>query len=175
MGRTGFYAHPATDAFAVAGGFQHFHIHLAGLGAFATGDALAFIHPNLEEGDPVEEGVEGAQGAEPLAEGTEEDDGQADGGQEDAQLPGEKLAQGRPDTGVDQGKGDGPFHNTLGAEVLTEEGFTQADLVDHENGEEEDHEGQDDILKVGQGLEPLGRKLFGRNFVQNFLEPAEGA
>ena len=175
MGWTGLDAHPATDAFAVAGGFQHFHVHLTSLSTFATGDALAFIQPNLEKGNPVEEGVEGAQGAEPLAEGTEEDDGQADSGQEDAQLPGEELAQGRPDTGVDQGKGDGPFHNTLGAEVFTEEGFTQADLVDHENGEEEDHEGQDDILEVGQGLESLGRKLFGRNFVQNFLEPTEGA
>ena len=152
MGRTGLNAHPATDAFAVAGGFQHFHIHLAGLGAFATGDALAFIHPNLEEGDPIKECVEGAQGAKPLAEGPEEDDGQADGGQEDAQLPGEELAQGRPDTGVDDGQGDSPFHNTLGAEVLAEEGLAQADLVDHENGEEEDHEGQDDILEVGQRL-----------------------
>ncbi len=159
----------------MTGGFQDLHVHLAGLGAFATGDALAFIHPNLEKGDPVEEGVEGAQGAEPLAEGTKEDDGQADGGQEDPQLPGEELAQGCSDTGVDDGKGDGPFQNTLRAEVLAEEGFSKADLVDHENGEEEDHEDQDDILEVGQGFEPLGRELFGRNFVQNFLEPAEGA
>ena len=48
------YAHTAADALSVVGRFRHIHIHLAGFGAFSAGDALVFIHLNLEEGHPVE-------------------------------------------------------------------------------------------------------------------------
>ena len=44
------------------------YTHLAGSGAFPAGDALILIHLHLEEGHPVEQGVERAQRAEPLAE-----------------------------------------------------------------------------------------------------------
>ena len=60
------YAHTAADALSVVGRFRHIHIHLAGFGAFSTGDALVFIHLNLEEGHPVEQRIECTQWAEPL-------------------------------------------------------------------------------------------------------------
>ena len=74
------YAHTAADALSVVGRFRHIHIHLAGFGAFSTGDALVFIHLNLEEGHPVEQRIECTQWAEPLAEGTIEYHAQHDQG-----------------------------------------------------------------------------------------------
>jgi hypothetical protein len=53
----------------MVGRFRHIHIHLAGPGTVSTGDALILVHLHLEEGHPVEQRVECAKRAEPLAEG----------------------------------------------------------------------------------------------------------
>ena len=61
--RTGTDTHPAADALGMVGRFRHIHVHLAGSGAFPTGDALTLVHLHLEKGHPVEQGVERAQRA----------------------------------------------------------------------------------------------------------------
>ena len=168
------YAHTAADALSVVGSFRHIHIHLAGFGAFSTGDALVFVHLNLEEGHPVEQRIERTQRAEPLAEGTIEYHAQHDHRQQDAEFPGKQAPQCRSDAGIGKGQRDGSLQHTLRAEVLAEEGVAHAHIVHEERRQQKDHHQQNGILEVRQGLQlPCGELLRG-NFMQQILKPPEG-
>ena len=168
------YAHTAADALSVVGRFRHIHIHLAGFGAFSTGDALVFIHLNPEEGHPVEQRIERTQRAEPLAEGTIEQHAQHDHRQQDAELPGKQAPQCRSDAGIGKGQRNGSLQHTLRAEVLAEEGVAHAHIVHEERRQQKDHHQQNGILEVRQGLQlPCGELLRG-NFMQQILKPPEG-
>ena len=168
------YAHTAADALSVVGRFRHIHIHLAGFGAFSTGDALVFIHLNLEEGHPVEQRIECTQWTEPLAEGTIEYHAQHDHRQQDAEFPGKQATQCRSDAGIGKGQRDGSLQHALRAEVLAEEGVAHAHIVHEERRQQKDHHQQNGILKVRQGLQlPCGELLRG-NFMQQLLKPPEG-
>ena len=168
------YAHTAADALSVVGRFRHIHIHLAGFDAFSAGDALVFIHLNLEEGHPVEQRIECTQWAEPLAEGTIEHHAQHDHRQQDAEFPGKQAPQCRSDAGIGKGQRDGSLQHTLRAEVLAEEGVAHAHIVHEERRQQKDHHQQNGILKVRQGLQlPCGELLRG-NFMQQILKPPEG-
>ena len=168
------YAHTAADALSVVGRFRHIHIHLAGFGAFSAGDALVFIHLNLEEGHPVEQRIERTQWAEPLAEGTIEYHAQHDHRQQDAEFPGKQAPQCRSDAGIGKGQRDGSLQHTLRAEVLAEEGVAHAHIVHEERRQQKDHHQQNGILEVRQGLQlPCGELLRG-NFMQQILKPPEG-
>ena len=168
------YAHTAADALSVVGRFRHIHIHLAGFGAFSTGDALVFIHLNPEEGHPVEQRIECTQWAEPLAEGTIEYHAQHDHRQQDAEFPGKQAPQCRSDAGIGKGQRDGSLQHTLRAEVLAEEGVAHAHIVHEERRQQKDHHQQNGILEVRQGLQlPCGELLRG-NFMQQILKPPEG-
>ena len=168
------YAHTAADALSVVGRFRHIHIHLAGFGAFSTGDALVFIHLNPEEGHPVEQRIERAQRAEPLAEGTIEHHAQHNHRQQDAEFPGKQAPQCRSDAGIGKGQRDGSLQHALRAEVLAEEGVAHAHIVHEERRQQKDHHQQNGILKVRQGLQlPCGELLRG-NFMQQILKPPEG-
>ena len=168
------YAHTAAYALSVVGRFRHIHIHLAGFGAFSTGDALVFIHLNPEEGHPVEQRIECTQWAEPLAEGTIEYHAQHDHRQQDAEFPGKQAPQCRSDAGIGKGQRDGSLQHTLRAEVLAEEGVAHAHIVHEERRQQKDHHQQNGILEVRQGLQlPCGELLRG-NFMQQILKPPEG-
>ena len=168
------YAHTAADALSVVGRFRHIHIHLAGFGAFSTGDALVFIHLNPEEGHPVEQRIERTQWAEPLAEGTIEYHAQHDHRQQDAEFPGKQAPQCRSDAGIGKGQRDGSLQHTLRAEVLAEEGVAHAHIVHEERRQQKDHHQQNGILEVRQGLQlPCGELLRG-NSMQQILKPPEG-
>lgn len=168
------YAHTAADALSMVGRFRHIHIHLAGFGAFSTGDALVFIHLNPEEGHPVEQRIECTQWAEPLAEGTIEYHAQHDHRQQDAEFPGKQAPQCRSDAGIGKGQRDGSLQHTLRAEVLAEEGVAHAHIVHEERRQQKDHHQQNGILEVRQGLQlPCGELLRG-NFMQQILKPPEG-
>ncbi len=168
------YAHTAADALSVVGRFRHIHIHLAGFGAFSAGDALVFIHLNLEEGHPVEQRIECTQWAEPLTEGTIEYHAQHDHRQQDAEFPGKQAPQCRSDAGIGKGQRDGSLQHTLRAEVLAEEGVAHAHIVHEERRQQKDHHQQNGILEVRQGLQlPCGELLRG-NFMQQILKPPEG-
>ena len=168
------YAHTAADALSVVGRFRHIHIHLAGFGAFSTGDALVFIHLNPEEGHPVEQRIECTQWAEPLAEGTIEYHAQHDHRQQDAEFPGKQAPQCRSDAGIGKGQRDGSLQHALRAEVLAEEGVAHAHIVHEERRQQKDHHQQNGILEVRQGLQlPCGELLRG-NFMQQILKPPEG-
>ena len=168
------YAHTAAYALSVVGRFRHIHIHLAGFGAFSTGDALVFIHLNPEEGHPVEQRIECTQWAEPLAEGTIEYHAQHDHRQQDAEFPGKQAPQCRSDAGIGKGQRDGSLQHTLRAEILAEEGVAHAHIVHEERRQQKDHHQQNGILEVRQGLQlPCGELLRG-NFMQQILKPPEG-
>ena len=162
------YAHTAADALSVVGRFRHIHIHLAGFGAFSAGDALVFIHLNLEEGHPVEQRIECTQWAEPLAEGTIEYHAQHDHRQQGAEFPGKQAPKCRSDAGIGKGQ------HALRAEILAEEGVAHAHIVHEERRQQKDHHQQNGILEVRQGLQlPCGELLRG-NFMQQILKPPEG-
>ena len=57
------YTHATADTFRMVRMLCDIHVHLAGSGAFPTGDALTLVHLHLEKGHPVEQGVERAQRA----------------------------------------------------------------------------------------------------------------
>ena len=100
----------------MVGRFCHVHVHLAGSGAFPAGDALILIHLHLEEGHPVEQRVECAQRAEPLAKRPVEQHTQHDHRQQNAEFPCKQLAQRRPDAGI--GKGDVYKRQVLGYDPI---------------------------------------------------------
>ena len=158
----------------MVGRFRHIHIHLAGSGAFPAGNALILIHLHLEEGHPVEQRVERAQRAEPLAEGTVEQYAQHDHRQQDAELPCKQLAQRRPDAGIGKGQRDGSLQHALGAEVFAEERVSHAHIVHKERRQQENHHQQDGVLEVCQGLELLCGELLCRELMQQLLKPAKG-
>ena len=158
----------------MVGRFRHIHIHLAGSGAFPAGNALILIHLHLEEGHPVEQCVERAQRAQPLAEGTVEYHAQHDHRQQDTEFPCKQAAQRRPDAGIGKGQRDGPLQHALGAEVFAEEGVAHANVVHKERRQQENHHQQDSVLEIGQGLEFLCGELLCRDLMQQLLKPAEG-
>ena len=158
----------------MVGRFRHIHVHLAGSGAFPTGDALTLVHLHLEKGHPVEQGVERAQRAQPLAEGTVEQYTQHDHRQQDAELPCKQLAQRRPDAGIGKGQRDGSLQHALGAEIFAEERVSHAHVVHKERRQQENHHQQDGVFQICQGLELLCGELLRRDFMQQFLKPAEG-
>ena len=116
----------------MVGRFRHIHIHLAGSSAFPAGDALILIHLHLEEGHTVEQRVERAKRAEPLAERSVEQYAQRNHRQQDAEFPCKQLAQRRPDAGIGKGQRDGSLQHTLGAEVFAEERVSHANIVHKE-------------------------------------------
>ena len=158
----------------MVGRFRHIHIHLAGSGTLSTGDALTLVHLHLEEGHPVEQRIERAQWAEPLAKRPVEQYAQHDHRQQDAELPCKQLAQRRPDAGIGKGQRDGSLQHALGAEVFAEERVSHANIVHKERRQQEDHHQQDGILEICQRLQLLCGKLLRGNFMQQFLKPAEG-
>ena len=159
----------------MVGRFRHIHIHLAGSGAFPAGDALILIHLHLEEGHPVEQRVERAKRAEPLAERSVEQYAQRNHRQQDAEFPCKQLAQRRPDAGIGKGQRDGSLQHALGAEVFAEERVSHANIVHKERRQQENHHQQDSVFQICQRLQPLCGKLLRGNFMQQFLKPAEGA
>ena len=169
------YAHTAADALSVIGRFRHIHIHLAGFGAFSTGDALVFVHLNLEEGHPVEQRIERTQRAEPLAERSVEQYAQRNHRQQDAEFPCKQLAQRRPDAGIGKGQRNGALQHALGAEVLAEEGVAHAHVVHKECRQQKDHHQQNGVLQVCQRLQLLCGELLRGDLMQQLLKPAEGA
>ena len=158
----------------MVGRFRHVHIHLAGSGTFSAGYALAFVHLHLEEGHLVEQRVECAKRAEPLAEGTVEYHAQHDYRQQDTEFPGKQAPQRRPDAGIGKGQRDGPLQHALWAEVFTKERITHAYIVHKERRQQEDHHQQYSVLEIGQGLEFLCGEILRRDFMKQFLKPAEG-
>ena len=158
----------------MVGRFRHIHIHLAGSGAFPAGNALILIHLHLEEGHPVEQGVERAQRAEPLAERSVEQYAQRNHRQQDAEFPCKQLAQRRPDAGIGKGQRDGSLQHALGAEVFAEERVAHAHIVHKERRQQENHHQQDSVFQVCQRLQPLCGELLCRDFMQQLLKPAEG-
>ena len=158
----------------MVGRFRHVHVHLAGLGAFPAGDAFILIHLHLEEGHPVEQRVERAKRAEPLAEGSVKYDTQHDHRQQDAEFPCKQLAQRRPDAGIGKGQRDGSLQHALGAEVLAEEGVAHAHVVHKECRQQKDHHQQNGVLQVCQRLQLLCGELLRGDLMQQLLKPAEG-
>ena len=158
----------------MVGRFRHIHIHLAGSGAFPAGNALILIHLHLEEGHPVEQRVERAQRAEPLAERSVEQYAQRNHRQQDAEFPCKQLAQRRPDAGIGKGQRDGSLQHALGAEVFAEERVAHAHIVHKERRQQENHHQQDSVFQVCQRLQPLCGKLLRWDFMQQLLKPAEG-
>ena len=159
----------------MVGRFRHIHIHLAGSGTLSTGDALTLVHLHLEEGHPVEQRIECAKRAEPLAEGTVEQYAQHDHRQQDAELPCKQLAQRRPDAGIGKGQRDGSLQHALRAEVFTEERVAHGYIIYKERRQQENHHQQYGVLEVSQGLEFLCGELLRGDFVQQLLKPAKGA
>ena len=175
VGGTGTDTHSAADAFGVVGRFRHIHIHLAGSGAFPAGDALGFVHLHLEEGHPVEQRVERAKRAEPLAERSVEQYAQRNHRQQDAEFPCKQLAQRRLDAGIGEGQRDGSLQHSLGAEVLAEERIPHANVVHKKRRQQENHHQQHGVFQVRQRLELLCGELLRWDFMQQLLKPTEGA
>ena len=67
--RAGIDAVAAADALAAVGRYGRVDIHLACFGAGVAIDTFRGVEMHAVEGDPVEESVDGAKGADVFAEG----------------------------------------------------------------------------------------------------------
>ena len=150
--RAGGHAFAAADTFAVVRRFGHIHVHGTGPCALAAGDAFALVNVHRQQRHAVEERVERAERAEPLAERAVEDDAQHDDRDEHAELPRKELAERGTDAAVDKRERDSAFEHALRAEIFAEERVAHASFVHHEHRKQEDHHHQDDVFEVGQRL-----------------------
>ena len=69
--RTNLYTFSATDTLQSRLILGHIHLHPTGLSAFSAVNASILIHLILEEGNLIEEGIEGSQRANPFTKGAE--------------------------------------------------------------------------------------------------------
>ena len=90
------------------------------------------VYAHLEQRDLVQQRIERAQRAQPLAEGAVEHYTAHNDCQQNAGLLCEQLAQCGADARIGQGKGNGTFQHTLRAEILAEERVAHAQLVDRQ-------------------------------------------
>ena len=158
----------------MVGRLGHVHIHLAGLGAFPAGDALAFIHLHLEQGYLVQQGIDRTQGTEPLAEGAIEHHTQYDHPKQDAAFPSKERTQCRSNTGMDKRQRDRPLQHALRAEVLAEEGVAHPHIVHKKRRHQAYHPQQNCVFQIRQWFELLCGALFRWDLVQQLLKPTEG-
>ena len=104
------------------------------------------VYAHLEQRDFVQQRIERAQRAQPLAEGAVEYHAAHDDRQQDAGLPCEQLAQRSADARIGQGEGNGTLQHALRAEILAEEGVAHAQLIDRQQRQQHHHDQQHRIL-----------------------------
>ena len=121
----------------MVGGLGNVYVHLASLCTGSARDAFVGVYAHLEQRDLVQQRIERAQRAQPLAEGAVEHHTAHDDRQQDAGLPCEQLAQRSADARIGQGAGNGTLQHALRAEILAEEGIPHAHIVYKERREQE--------------------------------------
>ena len=159
----------------MVGAAEHVHIHAAGPAARAAGGASVLIDGQAAEGMLVEQGVEGPQGAEPLAEGPVEKDGQHHHPNQKTALPGKQRPQAGPDTLIGQRQGEPALQDPGGAEIFAEKGVAQPHLINHRHGQQDHKHHQNPIFQIGQPVQPAGAVFPGGELVQQLLKPSKGA
>lgn len=171
---TGAEAVPAPDAFSVVRRAEYFYIHFACSGAGTAGGAFVRVNVELVQGDSVEQRIKGSQWTDPLAERAIEEHRKHHDAEENTAFPCKQLSQASPDACIGNGKRNTALQNAGGADVLAEKRVAQAYLIHHCHRQDNYKDKQNDILEVGEDMQFFGTEFFSRNFVQQFLEPAEG-
>lgn len=165
----------AADTFAVVRGFCDIYVHFAGAAAFAAGNTFIFIHAQLQKGNAVEPCVKRAEGANPFAEGAVKQDAQDDDRKEHAGFPCEQGAERGADTAAGEGEGNCAFQDTLRTEIFAEEGVPHAEGIDHKGRQKKYHDDENQIFQIAQSMQPFCGKFPCRDFMEQLLQPAEGA
>ena len=104
------------------------------------------VYTHLEQRDFIQQCIERAQRAQPLAEGAVEHHAAHNDCQQNAGLPCKQLAQRGADTRICQGEGNGTFQHALRAEILAEERVAHAQLVDRQQWQQHHHDQEHSIL-----------------------------
>ena len=154
--------------------FRHIHIHLAGFGAFAAGNAFVPIHLHPKQGHAIQQGIERTQRTQPLTERSEKQHAQHDDRQQNAQFPGKQLAQCRANARIDKGKRDRTLQNPLWTEIFAKEGISDSHIIRSQYRKHAYHHDQNPIFEITQRFELPRGKLLRWNFVQQLLQPTKG-
>ena len=104
------------------------------------------VYAHLEQRDLVQQRIERAQRAQPLAEGAVEHYTAHNDCQQNAGFPCEQLAQRGADARIGQGERNSTFQHTLRAEIFAEEGVAHAQLVDRQQWQQHHHDQKHSIL-----------------------------
>ena len=104
------------------------------------------VYAHLEQRDLVQQRIERAQRAQPLAERAVEHYTAHNDCQQNAGFPCEQLAQRGADARIGQGEGDSTLQHALRAEILAEERVAHAQLVDRQQWQQHHHDQQHHIL-----------------------------
>lgn len=153
---------------------EYIHIHFAHLTAGAAGSTFVRIDPKPVKRYLIEQGVKGAQWADPLAERAIKENRQHHDSQQDAAFPGEQFPQAGTDGRVGNRQRNSALQNARRADVFAEKRVAQPHLVYNGHGKNDDKDCQDDIFQIGEKPQLSGAQLRRRNLVQQFLKPTEG-
>ena len=164
---------PAVDALVVA---HPLDIHLAHAHARAAVVAQVLVHPDGQQGQAAEQGVDGPQGAQKAAECPVHEDAQRQNGHAQQGLPAEQHSGQGPVLRAQGQQGEAALQRPGGADVLAEGGHRQALGESVPNGQRHHKQGQDDVFQPAQPAGPLAFfNFWGGNFVQQLLNQPEGA
>ena len=169
------YTLAAADALGVIGRLCDLDVHLACLRARAARDASVLVNLYSKQGYLVHERIESAERADPFAKWAVDEHAQDDHSDQNDELPGEQRSQCGAYATIDDGERNRAFEHSLRAEVLAEVWVAHPDVVDKQRGQQNHGEQQYDVLQVPKRFEfPCGQ-LLARDFIQQLLQPTEGA
>ena len=104
------------------------------------------VYAHLEQRNLIQQRIESAQWAQPLAEGAVEHHAAHNDRQQNAGFPCEQFAQRGADARIGQGEGNGTFQHALRTEIFAEEWVAHAQLVDRQQWQQHHHDQQHRIL-----------------------------
>lgn len=121
----------------------------------------------------IERGKKSPKRAYPATEGTSEDNGKKQDGNQDEHFPGEELTQHAAEIGIQQGEKNAALKCSRRADELAECRLAPAELIDHKKGEQDDRNDQKQVFAIPQ----KGRRNgFGPGkAMEKILEETEGA
>lgn len=125
------------------------------------------------KGNPIEQGVKGAERTDPFTEGSVKEDRQQDEPQQDAAFPGKQCAETGANACVAQSKRQSALQNAGGTDVFAEKWIGQSNLIDYRHRQYKDEKNQNAIFQIGQDVEGTSTDFFTGNFVQQLLKPSK--
>ena len=148
--RAGLHALPAADTFCAVRHHMRIHLHAADPAAGAAVDAGLAVHPDPEQAEPLEQGIEGSQRADVFAERPVDHHRSRDAQDQQEHLPPEKPAERGPQRIIEQHMRHPALQRPDGTNIFAEKRITSPVPAPVQEGQSDHKDRQDDVLQISQ-------------------------